>query len=77
MGHLISICVCYFQVNVKSLDTVIRYYLDTATKKTEDARAESQQTCLDVDDLDVIQTPERFVTSTLLPLHTSTLLQLI
>jgi len=45
-------------VNVKSLDTVIRYYLELASTKTEEARAESQQTCLDVDDLDVIQTPE-------------------
>ncbi|XP_067937893.1 eukaryotic translation initiation factor 3 subunit A-like isoform X2 [Watersipora subatra] len=46
-------------VNVKSLDTVIRHYLDLASQKTEAAREESQQTCLDIDDLDIIQTPER------------------
>lgn len=46
-------------MNVKSLDTVIRRYLELASEKTEAARAESQQTCLDIDDLDVIQTPER------------------
>jgi len=48
-----------FQVNVKSLDTVIRFYLNLASQKTEAAREQSHQSCLDIDDLDVIQSPER------------------
>lgn len=43
---------------MKSLDSVVRKYLEMAEEKTEAARAESQQT-VEVDDLDVIQTPER------------------
>ncbi|KAF6024761.1 EIF3A [Bugula neritina] len=46
-------------VNVKSLDTVIRFYLNLASQKTEAAREQSHQSCLDIDDLDVIQSPER------------------
>ena len=48
-----------FQVNIKSLEDVIRKYLLLAESKTEAAREESHQAVIDVDDLDVIQTPEK------------------
>jgi hypothetical protein len=47
------------QVNTKSLEDVIRRYLALAEEKTEEARLESHQSVVDVDDLDVLQTPER------------------
>ena len=47
-----------FQVSIKSLEDVVRKYLALAEEKTEAARKESHQTVVDVDDLDVIQTPE-------------------
>ena len=47
------------QVNIKSLEDVVRRYLQLAETKTEEARNESHQTIVDVDDLDVIQTPEK------------------
>lgn len=47
------------QVNIKSLEDVIRKYLSLAEDKTEAARLESHQAVVDVDDLDVIQTPEK------------------
>ena len=43
---------------MKSLEDVIRKYLSMATEKTEKAHAESHSVTLDVDDLDVIQSPE-------------------
>jgi len=46
-------------VNIKSLEDVVRKYLRNAEEKTEAARAESHQAVVDVDDLDVIQTPEK------------------
>lgn len=49
-------------MNTKSLEDVIRRYLNLAEEKTEAARVESHQTVVDVDDLDVLQTPERLLT---------------
>jgi translation initiation factor 3 subunit A len=49
-------------VNIKSLEDVVRKYLALAEEKTEAARKESHQAVADIahiDDLDVIQTPER------------------
>jgi translation initiation factor 3 subunit A len=46
-------------VNVKSLEDIVKKYLGLAEEKTDAARQESQQTADDVDDLDVLQTPER------------------
>lgn len=48
-----------FQVNIKSLEDVVRAYLKLAEEKTETAKEESQQMVLDIEDLDNIQTPER------------------
>lgn len=47
------------QVNIKSLEDVVRAYLKLAEEKTEAAKEESQQMVLDIEDLDNIQTPER------------------
>ena len=49
----------WFQVNIKSLEDVVRAYLKLAEEKTETAKEESQQMVLDIEDLDNIQTPER------------------
>uniref|UniRef100_A0A3B3CBV1 Eukaryotic translation initiation factor 3 subunit A n=1 Tax=Oryzias melastigma TaxID=30732 RepID=A0A3B3CBV1_ORYME len=46
------------QVNIKSLEDVVRAYLKLAEEKTETAKEESQQMVLDIEDLDNIQTPE-------------------
>ena len=48
------------QVNPKSLEDVVRKYLKLAEDKTDAARQQSHQAVVDVDDLDVIQSPERF-----------------
>lgn len=53
-----TVCHC-FQVNIKSLEDVVRAYLKLAEEKTETAKEESQQMVLDIEDLDNIQTPER------------------
>lgn len=55
----------YFQVNIKSLEDVVRAYLKLAEEKTETAKEESQQMVLDIEDLDNIQTPERWGCSNL------------
>lgn len=49
-----------FQVNVGSLENVIRFYLKTAEDRTEAARNQSQQAVVDIeiDDLDNLATPE-------------------
>jgi len=47
-------------VNTKSLEDIIKKYLALAEERTEAARQQSQQTADDVDDLDVLQTPERY-----------------
>lgn len=56
-----SQCNVFFclQVNIKSLEDVVRAYLKLAEEKTETAKEESQQMVLDIEDLDNIQTPER------------------
>ncbi|XP_076368873.1 eukaryotic translation initiation factor 3 subunit a [Tachypleus tridentatus] len=51
------------QVNIKSLEDVVRMYLRLAEEKTEAARQESQQSILDIDDLDQMQTPESLLLS--------------
>lgn len=60
----IVIKIYYFasQVNIKSLEDVVRAYLKLAEEKTETAKEESQQMVLDIEDLDNIQTPERYMT---------------
>ncbi|CAF91366.1 unnamed protein product, partial [Tetraodon nigroviridis] len=54
------------QVNIKSLEDVVRAYLKLAEEKTETAKEESQQMVLDIEDLDNIQTPERLYALVLL-----------
>ncbi|XP_071827297.1 eukaryotic translation initiation factor 3 subunit A-like [Apostichopus japonicus] len=51
------------QVNVKSLEDVVRKYLQLAEAKTESARKESAQTVDDIDDLDNVNTPEDLLLS--------------
>uniref|UniRef100_T1D215 Eukaryotic translation initiation factor 3 subunit A n=1 Tax=Cupiennius salei TaxID=6928 RepID=T1D215_CUPSA len=51
------------QVNIKSLEDVVRGYLQLAEEKTEAAREESQQAVVDIDDLDQVQTPENLLLS--------------
>uniref|UniRef100_H0VSS2 Eukaryotic translation initiation factor 3 subunit A n=1 Tax=Cavia porcellus TaxID=10141 RepID=H0VSS2_CAVPO len=51
------------QVNIKSLEDVVRSYLKLAEEKTEAAKEESQQMVLDIEDLDNIQTPESVLLS--------------
>lgn len=46
-------------MNIKSLEDVIRKYLSMAESKTDEARKESHQAVIDVEDLDVLQTPEK------------------
>ncbi|XP_030058488.1 eukaryotic translation initiation factor 3 subunit A isoform X2 [Microcaecilia unicolor] len=51
------------QVNIKSLEDVVRAYLKLAEEKTESAKESSQQMVLDIEDLDNIQTPESVLLS--------------
>lgn len=44
---------------------MVRGYLALAEEKTEAAREESQQAVIDIDDLDYLQTPERYPQSPL------------
>ncbi|XP_060068006.1 eukaryotic translation initiation factor 3 subunit A-like isoform X2 [Ylistrum balloti] len=46
------------QVNIKSLEDVVRKYIRLAESKTEGARQESHQAVVDIDDLDIPDTPE-------------------
>ncbi|KAJ8878273.1 hypothetical protein PR048_018850 [Dryococelus australis] len=50
-------------VNVSSLENVIRGYLRTAEERTEAAREQSQQAVIDIDDLDMLATPESLLLS--------------
>ncbi|XP_063232986.1 eukaryotic translation initiation factor 3 subunit A [Bacillus rossius redtenbacheri] len=50
-------------VNVSSLENVIRGYLRTAEERTEAAREQSQQAVVDIDDLDMLATPESLLLS--------------
>ena len=43
---------------MRSLEDVVRQYLRLAESKTEEARKASEQSVLDVDDLDNLSTPE-------------------
>ncbi|XP_070541115.1 eukaryotic translation initiation factor 3 subunit A-like [Ptychodera flava] len=51
------------QVNIKSLEDVVRSYLKLAEEKTEAAKEESKQMVDDIDDLDQITTPESLLLS--------------
>lgn len=51
------------QINIRSLEDVVRGYLTLAEEKTEAAREESQQAVIDIDDLDNLQTPESLLLS--------------
>ena len=46
-------------MNIKSLEDVVRKYLALAEEQTEKSRLESHQAVVDVDDLDVLTTPEK------------------
>ena len=50
------------QVNIVSLEDVIRYFLKLAEDRADAARQESRDQVPIVDDLDQIQTPERYKT---------------
>uniref|UniRef100_A0A8D9BB26 Eukaryotic translation initiation factor 3 subunit A n=1 Tax=Cacopsylla melanoneura TaxID=428564 RepID=A0A8D9BB26_9HEMI len=50
-------------VNVGSLENVIRGYLRSAEERTESAREQSQQAVIDIDDLDMLTTPESILLS--------------
>ncbi|KAF7994771.1 hypothetical protein HCN44_004243 [Aphidius gifuensis] len=50
-------------VNVGSLENVIRGYLRMAEEKTDNARKQSQQAVVDIDDLDMLATPESILLS--------------
>ena len=56
---IMRLCTSFNQVNIKSLEDVVRKYLSLAEQKTEEARQASHQAVVDVDDLDVLQTPEK------------------
>ena len=45
--------------NLNSFQNIIGQFLDQAEGKASTARKESEQTVLDIEDLDMIQTPER------------------
>ncbi|XP_002738406.1 eukaryotic translation initiation factor 3 subunit A [Saccoglossus kowalevskii] len=51
------------QVNIRSLEDVVRSYLRLAEEKTEQAKEESHQKVDDIDDLDQITTPESLLLS--------------
>ena len=46
-------------VDLESFQRVIKEFLDQAKRKAAEARESSTQTVLDIEDLDVVQTPER------------------
>ena len=47
------------QVSIGPLEDSVRFFLKLANDKAEEARQESQQVVLDIEDLDQIHTPER------------------
>ncbi|XP_074640186.1 eukaryotic translation initiation factor 3 subunit A-like [Tubulanus polymorphus] len=51
------------QVNIKSLEDVVKKYLSLAEERTEEARQTSHQAVIDIDDLDILQTPESLLLS--------------
>ena len=52
------------QVNIKSLEDVVRGFLKLAEERTEEARESSQQTVLDIEDLDQVRRMVSFRAST-------------
>ncbi|THD20101.1 Eukaryotic translation initiation factor 3 subunit A [Fasciola hepatica] len=44
--------------NTASLEAVIRYYLNSIKARTEEAQKESKSVLMDVEDLDILETPE-------------------
>ncbi|VDP91606.1 unnamed protein product [Echinostoma caproni] len=44
-----------------SLEAVIRYYLNSIKTRTEEAQKESKSVLMDVEDLDILETPERLI----------------
>jgi hypothetical protein len=57
----VSMLISQLQVNVASLENVVRFYLNLAEEKTEAARQESHQAVVDIDDLDNVATPENIL----------------
>lgn len=51
------------QVNAKSLEDVIQFFLEMAEKKADEARLKSQGLIEDVDDLDQAESPEKLLLS--------------
>ncbi|KAK9824579.1 hypothetical protein WJX72_011465 [[Myrmecia] bisecta] len=51
------------QVNVSSLEEVIKYFLKTATDRAEEAQAKAEAVTIDVEDLEVDATPEDLMLS--------------
>ena len=57
--HLYIFSMFWLKVNINSLVDVVRKYIALAEERTEAARQESHQTVLDIDDLDLPDSPER------------------
>ncbi|XP_003741206.1 eukaryotic translation initiation factor 3 subunit A [Galendromus occidentalis] len=51
------------QVNIASLEQVVKDYLELAESKTKQARDSSAQAVIEIDDLDQVQTPESLLMS--------------
>ena len=51
-------------VDPASFDKVVKTFLENANQRASKAREESQQAVLDIDDLDQLQTPERYALHT-------------
>ncbi len=49
------------ETNLYSFQVVINYFLSMVEEKAKEARKQSEQTVMDIDDLDMMQTPERYV----------------
>lgn len=47
-------------VDPASFDKVVKTFLENANQRASKAREDSQQAVLDIDDLDQLQTPERY-----------------
>ena len=61
MDVILRLHVAFFflQVSISSLVEVVKNYISLAEEKTESARKESHQTVVDIDDLDLPDSPER------------------
>ena len=49
------------ETNLYSFQQVINYFLSMVEEKAKEARKQSEQTVMDIEDLDMMQTPERYV----------------